>query len=86
MVEVEAQHRGVFAATTGIGELANHGAVGRHEGGVPGIDLIGHLLVDRQKMAGNARVFVGIHHLPVLPHGKLLIEATAAAQRVACQR
>ena len=86
VLEIEAQHGGIFAAAARVGELADHGAIGRHEGRVARIDLVGVGHVERQEMRGDARLMVGIHHLAVLAHGQLLVELVALAHRVAHQR
>ena len=78
LLEIEAQHRGIFAAAARIGELADHRAIGRHEGGVARVDLIGVVSCRRgRKWHGDARLLIGVHHLAVLAHRHLLVELVA---------
>ena len=85
LLQIEAQHGRVLAAPPGVRELADHGAIGRHEGAVAGVDLVGRVLVHRQVVAGDAGLLVGVDHLAVLAHRELLVEAQPSAQRIAHQ-
>ena len=85
-LEVETKTLGVLATPPRIGELADHRPIGRHEGRIPGVDLIRGQFVLAQLMDRDAGLLIGIDQLAVLAHRHLLVEAVALALGIADDR